>query len=257
MSEQWQRQEAEKPLFPDLIWSQPQNRHGAGKLLVIGGQAQEFAHVASAYTAAEQAGAGTIRVIMPESTRKFTRMLPNIEYAPSNASGSFTKNALGEFFAASEWADTVLLAGDLGKNSETTTVLDGYLLRCIAPVAITENALASIALPRDQLLTRPIILIVGQKNLQKLGSLLNLTTPITSDIGAAKLAEILHEITKDKKGSIVAEYSDQCWISAAGQVSSTPAKKPVDQIALAANAAVWAMQNPTKIFEALTTSLVT
>ncbi len=255
MSNYWQRQDPDKPLFPDLIWSRPQNKNGAGKLLIIGGQAQEFSHVAAAYAAAEKAGAGTVRVIMPESTRKVTKMLPNIEYAPGNSSGSFAKTALSNFFEASEWADHVLLAGDLGRSSETTTVIDGYLLRCMAPVTIAESALASTNVPAEQLLQRPVNIILGAKRLQKLGTELELTTAITSETGAIRLSEILHKITSGKKGSLVTEHGGFTWVSSAGQVSGTSPDES-NQTILAVKAAVWTMQNPGKIFEALTTSLV-
>lgn len=250
----WQKQTSE-PLFPDLLWSRPETKRGAGKLLIIGGQAQEFSHVAAVYTAAEKAGAGTVRVIMPESTRKFTKMLPNIEYAPSNTSGSFAKAALGEFFEASEWADHVLLAGDLGKNSETTTVLDGYLLRCQAQTTIADNALRSIALPAEQLIRRPVALVLSQSNLQKLAVNLGLASPITSSTVSNKLAEILHEITNDKKGSIAAEHGGNLWASSEGKVFSRSIEKSTDQSVLAATIAVWVMQNPVKIFEAMATAL--
>jgi hypothetical protein len=251
----WHKQDPNKPLFPDLIWSRPQHKRGAGKLLIIGGQAQDFSHVAAAFAAAEKAGAGVVRVIMPDSTKKFTSMLPNIEYAPSNTSGSFARAALSEFFAASEWADHVLLAGDFGKNSETTTVLDGYLLRSVTPLTIADNALHSIALPADQLLRRSITLVMSQKSLTKLAVALELTRAITSTLSPPQLAEIMKEITGGQSGSVVAQHNEIVWASVAGQVCSTTIKNPVDQSLLAASASIWVMQNPTKMFEALTTSI--
>src|SRR5690349_6150445 len=126
MPDFWQSQ-TDQPLFPNMLWSKPETKQGAGKLLIVGGQAQEFIHVAESFAAAEDAGAGTVRVLMPESTRKLTKMLPNIEYAPSNVSGSFAKSALAELLDAGQWADGVLLAGDLGKNSETNLMLESFI----------------------------------------------------------------------------------------------------------------------------------
>jgi len=249
----WHKQ-TDEPLFPDLLWSRPQTRAGAGKLLIIGGQAQDFAMVAAIYQAAEKAGAGTVRVIMPDSTRKYTGMLPNIEYAPSNNSGSFAKAALGDFFDASEWADHVILAGDLGRNSETTTVLDGYLLRCPSPLTIASDAMSSIFVPREQLLSRPISFVLNQKELQKLGTSLGLATAITTGMGPAKLATLLHEITAEHKASIVAEHEKFLWVASCGSVSSTPIGRTIAQTVLAATVATWSMQNHGKPFEAQTTA---
>lgn len=251
--EYWQKQ-TDEPLFPDLLWSRPETKRARGKLLIIGGQAQEFSHVAAAYMAAEAAGAGTIRVIMPDSTAKVTRMLPNIEYAPSNPSGSFSRRALGDFLEASQWADHVLLAGDLGKNSETTTILDGYLLKCPAPVTISQNALHSIGLHASQLLQRPLTVVLDSRGLQALATDLELTRPILSGTTRPALADILHEVTGKLQGAIVVQHGEHWWVSAYGRVSSTPVHQ-TDIIVTAAHAAVWAMQHPTKKYESLVSSV--
>lgn len=253
MNGYWRRQ-GKEPLFPDLLWSRPESKRHAGKLLIIGGQAQEFADVAAAYAAAEKAGAGTIRVLMPESTRKLTSFLPNIEYAPSNQSGSFAKAALSELFDASQWADGVLLPGDLGRNSETTTLIDGYLLRCVASATIADNALESISVPYEQLATRPITLVLSAKNLQKLGTNLGLTEAITSTMGAVSLAEALHEITEKNLFNIVTHFGNNIWVANSGEVVSAEASE-IDLNKLTACAAVWTIQNPTKPLEALTTAV--
>lgn len=249
----WEKQ-TDVPLFPDLMWSRPETARARGKLLIIGGQAQEFAHVAAAYMAAEKAGAGTIRVIMPDSTQKVTRMLPNMEYAPSNPSGSFSRRALADFLDASQWADHVLIAGDLGKNSETTTILDGYLLKCPAPVTISQNALHSIGLHVSQLLQRPTTLVLDSRGLQKLATDLELIRPILSGTTRPLLADILHEVTGKVQGAIVAQHGEHWWVSTHGRVSSTPVQQ-TDIIVTAAHAAVWTMQHPTKKYESLVSSV--
>jgi len=33
----WSRQTPEQPFFKDLLWSKPENRRHAGKLLIVGG----------------------------------------------------------------------------------------------------------------------------------------------------------------------------------------------------------------------------
>ena len=48
----WHKQTVEKPLFPDILWSRPQNKRQAGKLLIVGGHAESFAAVGEAYAAA-------------------------------------------------------------------------------------------------------------------------------------------------------------------------------------------------------------
>ena len=94
----WHRQTTEKPLFPDLLWSRPENKRHAGKLLIIGGNEHEFAAPAEAYAEAAKAGIGTAKVLLPNKLQKtIGKILENGEYAPSNNSGSFAKSALAEW----------------------------------------------------------------------------------------------------------------------------------------------------------------
>lgn len=251
--EYWQRQTTEA-LFPDLIWSRPEIKQGAGKLLIIGGQAQEFSDVAETYTYSDKAGAGIIRVFMPESTRKYTKLLPNIEYAPSNGSGSFSKHALSELLEASAWSDTILLAGNLGKNSETSLLLDNLLEKATSQIIINQDALQSISLSPNELFKKDnLSLVLNFNNLQKLSITLNLETPITSTMVNAEFAQILHNLTVLHPMNLITIKDNHVWVSTDGKVSSTNINN-LNINKLSAEASVWTMQNPTKIFQSLTTA---
>ena len=52
----WYRQSANKPLYPDIEWSKPEQRSRAGKLAIIGGNKLGFASVGEAYTTAQSIG---------------------------------------------------------------------------------------------------------------------------------------------------------------------------------------------------------
>ncbi len=255
----WHSQ-TEKPLFPNLLWSRPETRLGAGKLLIIGGQAQEFIHVAESHSAADRAGAGTIRVLMPSSTRRITKMLPNIEYASANSSGSFARDALSELIDASLWADGVLLAGDLGRNSETTLMLEKFSLEYGSLLVINQAALASLPSPAKSLFNRPeTVISLSFNELQKRVGELGLIRPITSRTANNELAQILHEITAEYAAHLIVSADGWLWTAGNGQVVSTKPKadtesqKSISQ--LTATSAVWAAQNPGKLFEAVTTAV--
>ena len=66
----WHKQTPDQPLYPDLLWSRPQNKKQAGKLLVVGGNAHGFAAAGEAFAQATAAGIGTARVLLPDSLRK-------------------------------------------------------------------------------------------------------------------------------------------------------------------------------------------
>src|SRR5690348_6592497 len=116
----WYKQTLDKPLFPKLAWSRPETKQTAGKLLIIGGNLHGFAAPAEAFTHAKAAGIGTTKVLLPNALQKTVgTMLETGEYAPSTPSGSFSKAALDTWLDFSTWADGILLAGDIGRNSET------------------------------------------------------------------------------------------------------------------------------------------
>ncbi len=234
----------------------PGKKLGAGKLLIIGGQAQEFIHVAESYMHTEKAGAGSIRVIMPDSTRKITRMLPNIEYASSNSSGSFAKAALAELLDASQWADAVLLAGDLGKNSETNLMLESYVKMYRGPLTIAHEAMPSLTSPAVELFQRDTTtILLTLDEFQKIGTRLKFERPVTSNIGNLELADILHLLTTKYAATIVIRAVNQIWNSSTGQVAVTKTNNVTSTTCLAAHSAVWTMQNPSKVFEATTTAV--
>jgi NAD(P)H-hydrate repair Nnr-like enzyme with NAD(P)H-hydrate dehydratase domain len=52
----WLKQTSDKPVFPDLLWSRPENRKYAGKLLIIGGNKHGVAAPGIAFSAAQKAG---------------------------------------------------------------------------------------------------------------------------------------------------------------------------------------------------------
>ena len=83
----WLIQKTNQPIFSDLLWSKPENRIHAGKLLVIGGNKHLVAAPAVAYTSAQKSGIGTSRVILPYATRRMVgKIFPEAEFATSTPS---------------------------------------------------------------------------------------------------------------------------------------------------------------------------
>lgn len=247
---QWLKQSKDTPLFEGLLWSKPENKQAAGKLLIVGGQKDNFSHVAAVYEAAIKAGAGTVRTLLPESLHKIAHFLPDVEFAPANKSGGFAATALDAMIDASHWADLVLFAGDFGKSSETTTLLDNYIKKASWPLAISSRTLESI----DADITgRDLLLISEFESLQKLLRDMGSAEALTSDMGAVRFAQTLDNFAGAKKLQLLVHYDKSAWAAAEGRVSSTKTESfNVDTAA--AYASVWLMQNPNQPFKALTTA---
>lgn len=256
--EYWYKQTPDQPLFPELEWSRPENKAYAGKLLIIGGNAHGFAAPAQAFQTALSAGAGSVRVLIPSAIQKLVGgFLPEAMFAPSTPSGSFAQASLDEWLLQSEWADAVLIPGDIGKNSETAVVLENYLLKFNGPFTVTKDAVDAFTSNPSALFDRSnTTLVCTFSQLQKLLIGLKYRTALTSDMDLLQLVRVLHELTSTYSANILVRHSDYSVVAVRGDVSTTPiTQKGPWSIQTATSASVWAMQHPSKTFESLTSSL--
>lgn len=253
----WHKQTPEQPLFPDLLWSRPENKRQAGKLLVVGGNAHGFAAPAEVYAAAEKAGAGTVRVLLPDSLQKTVgQAFADGEFAPSTPSGSFSQRALAELLDTARRADGVLLAGDFGHNSETAILLEKFVAEYNGQLTLAQDALDYFTPRPEPLINRDKTLLVANfSQLQKLAQAAHFPQAFTSQMDLLRLVEQLHNFSQLHAAGVMVEHADNMIIALDGQVSTT--KMPAaSQISTAAAAAVWWLQNPAKPFEAITTSFI-
>jgi NAD(P)H-hydrate repair Nnr-like enzyme with NAD(P)H-hydrate dehydratase domain len=254
----WHRQTPDQPLFPDLLWSRPEHKAQAGKLLVIGGSSHGFSAPALAYGEAEKAGIGTVRVLLPDSLQKTVgRAFPAGEYAPSTPSGSFSQQALGELMEASNWADAVLLAGDFGHNSETAILLEKFVDKYSGKLTLAQDAIDYFNSSPHKLLERKDILLAATfAQLQKLAKASHFPQPYTSDMDLLKMIESLHDFTEKHSAGIIISYAGNAIAALEGRVSTTKIDTLLNEIAAASRASVWWLQNPSKTFEALSTAVI-
>ncbi len=256
----WHKQDPKQPLFPDLLWSRPENRAHAGKLLVIGGNLHGFSAAAEAYSEATKAGIGTARVLLPDSLQKTVgRVLEAGEYAPSTPSGSFSQKALAELLAMSQWADATLLAGDFGRNSETAILLEQFILKYSGQLAIAKDtADYFISAPRAVLARADTLLVISFAQLQKLATNSRFTTAFTFDMDFLRLIDALHEFTELHQVHLIVKHLQTMFVAVNGQVSTTKLTEDIDiwRVKTAAHAVVWWLQNPTAPFKALSLAVV-
>jgi len=256
--EYWHRQAHDKPLFPDLLWSRPENRQHAGKLLIVGGNLHGFAAPAEAYQMSLQAGIGTARVLLPDALQKTVgRAFEAGEYAPSTPSGSFSQQALDELLAYSHWADGVFVAGDLGRNSETAILLEKFAEKYTGKLTFTKDAADYFTSTPQKVLMRPdTLFVVSLAQLQKLALSASFTHAFTFTMDLIHLVETLHEFTTTFQTSIIVKHLDNVLVAHRGQVSSTKLSQDEEvwRLPAATHAAVWWLQNSQQSFEALTTS---
>jgi len=260
MHDYWVKQTVGEPLYPDLLWSRPENRNQAGKLLIVGGNAQGFAAAGEAHAEAVKAGIGTARVLLPDSLQKTVgRVLEAGEYAPSTPSGSFARRALTELLELSAWADGVLLAGDLGRNSETAVLLEQFVQKYSGQLTLTKDAADYFTkAPLGVLDRADTLLVVSFAQLQKIATKSHFLRAFTFEMSLLQVVQALHEFSQQHQAAIIVKHLETMLVAVNGRVSTTKLKEDIEiwRVKTAAHAAVWWLQNPSKSFEALSTALV-
>ena len=197
MSRDYWQQQSSTPLFADILWSRPETKQDSGKLLIIGGNSFGLAAPARAYATAQQSGIGVAKVLLPEALRKTVGgHLADTDFAPNNLSGSFSRLALDQMLVHVQWADAVLLAGELGRNSETAVTLEEYTKKFNGPLCVTRDAVDYFLQTPSVLINRPLTLVVASfEQLQKLAMHAKYPEPLLFSMDNALLAEWLHQFS--------------------------------------------------------------
>ncbi len=256
----WQRQTPDKPLYPDLIWSRPETKSQAGKLGIIGGNNQSFAATAEAYQSAITAGIGTARVLLPESLQKtIGRLFEAGEFAPSTPSGSFAQTTLDSVLELGDWADALLIAGDLARNSETAILLEKIMTNFHGKLIITKDAADYFTTTPAHLIDRPETLaVISFSQLQKIATNAHFRLPFTFSMDFLHLIDGLHDFCQTNQLYVMTEHLGSIFIGVNDKLSTTKLDhEPLTwRVAASAKASVWWIQNPTQAYEAITSSLV-
>ena len=221
----WEKQGI-SPLFPEVDLDRPEQRRLAGKILIIGGNKNAFFTVANAMQVADKIGAGEVRVLMPSSVKGQVPSTPEVYFAQSEkGSGAFGKEAVSEMLVQADWADTVVLIGDVGKNAETTVALADFLRKCMKPVFITRDAVDAI-IPEvaDWSLLREAetCLLLTLPQLQRMLRTMYYPKVVTLSMPMNQLVETLHKFTLSFGMTIVTFHDGQIIVAQSGNVITQP-----------------------------------
>jgi ADP-dependent NAD(P)H-hydrate dehydratase / NAD(P)H-hydrate epimerase len=254
----WQKQTAEKPLFPDIEWSKPEQRSLRGNLGIIGGNKLGFAGVAESYSTALNTGAGDVRVLLPDVLRKtIPPIITDTIFGATNPSGSLARDARIEMLALGQWAKGVLLAGDAGRNSETAILYEDFLADYRGQLTITRDAVDLIKNSPQALAERPdTLLVVSFAQLQKLFQSVYYPKILTFSMQLTNLVEALHKFTITYPVTIAVLHKDYLLVAHGGEVTSTEWQNPMAiwRGTVATKAAVYWLWNPGKPLQAVTAS---
>lgn len=257
----WQKQTPDKPLFPGIEWSKPEQRSQAGRLGIIGGNKLGFAGVAESYTTALTLGVGEVRVLLPDVLRKtIPASITDTIFGATNPSGSLAKAAANEMQALGTWANGVLLVGDAGRNSETAILYEHFLQDYAGQLTITRDAVDLIKNGSQSVVERPqTLLVVSFAQLQKLFQSVYYPKILTFSMQLTSLVEALHKFTITYPVSIMVLHKDYLVIASEGEVTSTQWHNAMAiwRGTVATQAASYWLWNPHSVLQAATASVLT
>lgn len=216
----WHVQEPGKALYPNVEWNRPEQRSLRGRLGVIGGNKLGFAGVAEAYSTAYDAGAGEVRVLLPDVLRKtIPPIITDAVFAPNNMSGSLSKDALADMQALGAWSSGILLIGDAGKSSETTVVYDDFIASYSGWLTLTRDAVDLVRRSAPTMVERERTLyVLSFAQLQKLFQDVYYPKILTFSMQLAQLTENLHKFTLSYPVTIMTLHQGHIVIAHGGQV---------------------------------------
>jgi len=250
----WHQQINDQPLYPDILWSQPEHKSMAGKLAVIGGNVHQFTSASSVYNAATKAGVGAIRILLPNVLAKtISPIWPECEFGPANKSGSFSLKSLAEWLDLAYWSDHLIISGDLSHNSEISILLEQFINQNKKPLTLIGDSLDFlINNPSGLFDNKQLTLALEFKQLQHLLTAIRYPTALKSTMNLYQIADLMHSLSSGYPLTIITTHQDQIILAYDGQVYSANNKNNIDLLAIASAATVWRLQQPDKAFAAMT-----
>ncbi|MCX6728732.1 MAG: hypothetical protein NTV39_03110 [Candidatus Saccharibacteria bacterium] len=256
----WHKQTVEKPLYSSIEWSKPEQKTQKGKLGIIGGNKLGFISVAESYEMSLKAGAGEVRVLLPDVLRKsIPASMTDVIFGDTNPSGGLAKNALNEMKALGDWSTGVLLIGDSGNNSETAILYEGFVKEYAGPLTITRDAVDLLKNTSQELVDRPdTLLVVSLAQLQKLFRTVYYPKVLTFSMQLTNLIEALHKFTITYPITIAVLHQNTMLVASCGEVTTTPFDEPMKiwRGQTATTAAVYWLWTLSKPLESVTASLI-
>ncbi len=256
----WLRQTDSKHLYPDLEWSKPERRDQAGKLLIVGGNKLGFSAVAESYQTALSTGVGQAKVILPDCLKSSVpRTLLDVIFTACTTSGGISHDALTDLKASSDWADSVLLIGDAGRNAETALVYEEFIAGYSGQLVITRDAIDLVKNNPGLLVEREQTLVIASfAQLQKLFGGVYYPKVLTFSMQLLQLVEALHKFTITYPLTIMTFHNDTLLIAQGGQVITQPWNDPMAlwRGGVATSASAYWMWSPHSASAAVAASVV-
>jgi len=245
-----------EPLYPKVIWNRPVARHGAGRLLIIGGHAKDFSLPTAIYGLVQASGIGECAVALPDSLLKLLSGMPDTTFVASTQAGSISRDALGRLLELAEDADAIAIGAGLSNNSETAVMTEKLLAMAEQPIIVFADTLIALQFNIRLVTDRAdSLIILTMQELFKLAGQLSIPISIRPNGGLINKLEIIKSV-KDAMAADLVVYGSDTIVAAGDKLSVTPANPVLSRLPAAYYAvlSVFWLQNRANHYEGLTTA---
>ena len=199
-------------------------------------------------------------MLLPDVLRKtIPSAITDAVFAPTNPSGSLSKDAIAEMSALGEWANSILLIGDAGRSGETAVVYEQFIQKYTGQLILTRDAIDLVKNGSEMLVERPnTVLIASFAQLQKLFQSVYYPKVLTFSMQLTNLVEAVHKFTITYPVTLAVLHKDHLVIASGGEVTSQVWNSPmlIWRGTVAAKAAAYWLWTPSKPLEAITSSIL-
>lgn len=228
----------------------------SGRLLIVGGQKNEFSLVQAIYQGAESAGIGECLAVMPDTLRRLIGETGFARFAPASQSGSLGKAAQGAILELARDCDGLVIGGNLTNNSETAVMIESLMRNLDMPVVVTEEAVEVLKFDPTLITGNPnALVVVTMGGLFALANHHNMPIAIRRGGGVLSKIELLRQLMSISRSKFVI-FGNEILIGVADEVSLTPLQPGLPKfpgLIIGAVATLW-LQNLAKPFIGLTSA---
>lgn len=247
----WQKQ-TDKAIFPDVVWSRPEQKAQAKKLLIIGGHSGGFDQVGRVYQAALDAGIGHAKVVLPDRLKPSVGIhLPDAVFANLAPEPKLRGGALNQLMAYADWADGVVFT-QTGNNSQTALLTAAFIQALKNRLIVTDDLLELLAQDAQLLVGRPdTLFVLSFSGLQNLVKLAGSEVGLRHDMGLRPFVLALRELNQSIGAPLNVIFEQEIVSAHDGQIVTTPRQFKPDPLMLAGWMATWWLQQPHRPIETL------
>lgn len=201
-------QQADKLLFPEVIFNKPINKLASPRIMILGGSGNKLNNISLCYESIANSYSNATLVLPKILSTSLD--IPDAIYLSSNPTGSILKENLDKLIELSSDCNFLIIGVDLYLGSEAQIVIEKLLHDTLVPCLVTDEVTKLFLLNPEILKKRKnLVLFTNTENLIKLANKLGIAINIQPSRGVYNKTDLIKKILANINCSIICYDSDQ------------------------------------------------